>query len=50
VPNSLVNPEFRPGAPAGHSPRRWRFLALLVAAGLGWAIPAAILYLAFWRG
>ena len=47
MPRSLLNPEFQPGAPSPVWPRRWRFLAVLVAAGLGWLIVAAIVYLAF---
>jgi hypothetical protein len=49
LPRSLLNPEFDPGAPSPRWPRRWRFLALLVAAGLAWLAAAAIVYLVFRR-
>ena len=47
---SSLNPEFDPSAPAPRWSRRWRFLTLLVVAGIGWLIPAVVLYLVFWRG
>ena len=49
MPRSLLNPEFDPAAPAPRWSRSWRFLAVLVVAGIGWLIPAAILYLVLWR-
>jgi hypothetical protein len=49
LPRSLLNPEFERGAPSHRWPRRWRFLAVLVAAGLGWAVPLAVIYVIFWR-
>jgi hypothetical protein len=50
LPRGLLNPEFDPAAPAPRWSRSWRFLAVLVAAGIGWLIVAAIVYLVFWRG
>jgi len=50
LPRSLLNPEIQPGAPSPRWSRRWRFATVMVVAGLGWLIPAAILYLVFWRG
>jgi hypothetical protein len=50
LPRSLLNPEIQPGAPSPRWSRSWRFLAVMVVAGIGWLIPAAILYLAFRRG
>jgi hypothetical protein len=50
LPRSLLNPGIDPGAPSPRWSRRWRFLTVMVAAGLGWLVPAAILYLAFRRG
>jgi len=38
-----------PGAPPPRWSRRWRFFALLAIAGIGWLIPAAIVYVVFWR-
>jgi hypothetical protein len=49
MPRSLLNPEMDPGAPAPRWSRSWRFLAILAAAGIGWVIPVAIVYLMFWR-
>jgi hypothetical protein len=49
VRRSLLNPEFDPAAPAPRWSRRWRFLAVLVVAGIGWLIPAVILYFLFLR-
>jgi hypothetical protein len=39
----------QPGAPPPRWSRNWRFLAILIAAGMGWLVPAAVLYLVFWR-
>jgi hypothetical protein len=50
LPRSLLNPEIQPGAPSPRWSRRWRFVAVLAVAGIGWLIPAAILYLVLWRG
>jgi hypothetical protein len=50
LPRSLLNPEIQPGASSPGWPRRWRFAAVIVSAGLGWLILAAILYLAFRGG
>ena len=50
MPRSLLNPEIDPGAPSMRWPLCWRFLAVLVAAGIGWLIPATIVYIVFWRG
>jgi hypothetical protein len=50
LPRSLLNPEIQPGARSPRWPRRWRFAAVIVSAGLGWLIPMAILYLVFWWG
>ena len=46
---SLLNPEFDPGAAVPRWSRRWRFLAVLVVAGIGWLLAAAILYFLFYR-
>jgi hypothetical protein len=49
LPRSLLNPEIMPGAPSPRWSRSWRFVAVLVAAGIGWLVPIAIVYLVFWR-
>jgi len=50
MPRSLLNPDMDPGAAPPRWSRRWHFLAILAAAGIGWLIPAALVYLVFWRG
>jgi hypothetical protein len=45
LPRSLLNPEIQPGAPSPRWSRRWRFVAVMVAAGFGWLVPIAIAYL-----
>jgi hypothetical protein len=50
LPRSLLNPEIMPGAPSPRWSRRWRFAAVMLAAGIGWLVPIAIVYLAFTRG
>lgn len=46
---SLLNPEFDPAASAPRWSRSSRFLAVLVVAGIGWLIPAVVLYFVFLR-
>jgi hypothetical protein len=50
MPRSQLNPDVDPGAAPPRWSRRWHFLAILAAAGIGWLIPAALVYLVFWRG
>jgi hypothetical protein len=49
MPRSLLNPEMDSGAAPPCWSRRWRFLAILAAAGIGWLVPAVILYFVFLR-